>query len=217
MSDFLFNEFSQVSAKQWKQKIQFDLKGADYNKTLVWESNEGIKVRPFYHQDEIEVLDIPKLKKDVEVCQTVFISDEKTANFLAKDALKRGATSIQFEANEPFDITQLLNELVIPTEAGIHFKLQFLSESFLSDLIEKTKDYTTFLNIDLIGNLARTGNWFIDKNKDHQVLDSILKKDNHKINVLAVDATLYQNAGANCVQQLAYTLAHANEYLNHFE
>ncbi len=41
----LFDVFSPVSAKEWKQKIQFDLKGADYNETLVWESPEGIKVK----------------------------------------------------------------------------------------------------------------------------------------------------------------------------
>src|SRR5690606_41593084 len=29
-----------------------------------------------------------------------------------------------------------------------------------------------------------------------------------------VNATTYQNAGANMIQQLAYTLAHTNEYLN---
>jgi len=45
----LFDQFSAVSAKEWKQKIQFDLKGADYNESLVWESPEGIKVKPFYH------------------------------------------------------------------------------------------------------------------------------------------------------------------------
>ena len=31
MSTKLFDDFNQVSSKQWKQKIQFDLKGADYN------------------------------------------------------------------------------------------------------------------------------------------------------------------------------------------
>ena len=49
----LFDEFSAVSAKQWKQKIQYDLKGPDYNETLVWESPEGIKVKPFYHSDDV--------------------------------------------------------------------------------------------------------------------------------------------------------------------
>ena len=48
MSDTgLFSEFPEVSTKQWKQKIQVDLKGADYNNTLVWESLEGINVKPF--------------------------------------------------------------------------------------------------------------------------------------------------------------------------
>ncbi len=216
MSTFLFDEFSEVSAKQWKQKIQFDLKGADYNEALVWESNEGIKVTPFYHQDDFEALDIPSVKKQCAICQSIFISDEETANFLAKDALQRGATAIQFEAHEPFDISELLKGLVIPAKAGIHFNLQFLSESFLFDLIEKTKEHTIFLNIDPIGNLAKSGNWFHDLKKDHAILENILAKTPQNACAFSVDASLYQNAGANAVQQIAYTLAHANEYLNYF-
>ena len=49
----LFSEFIPVSAKQWKQKIQFDLRGADYNETLLWESLEGIHVKPFYHPEDL--------------------------------------------------------------------------------------------------------------------------------------------------------------------
>jgi len=70
-----------------------------------------------------------------------------------------------------------------------------------------------YLDIDLIGNLARTGNWFFNLEKDHEELNKML---NFKTgNLLSVDVSLYQNAGANIVQQLAYALAHANEYLNH--
>ena len=227
MSEFLFKEFSEVSAKQWKQKIQFDLKGADYNETLVWESNEGIKVRPFYHQDEVELLKIPDVKDKVKICQSIFISDEKTANFLAKDALKRGATSIEFEANEPFNIAQLLLNVTLSLSTSlktgsvegslqVHFKLNFLSESFLTDLIEQTKEYKVYFNIDLIGHLAKNGNWFFDHKKDHAILENILKKASQSASIISVDASLYQNAGANIVQQVAYALAHANEYLNHF-
>lgn len=42
MTKHLFKDFDPVSAKQWKQKIHFDLKGADYNESLIWTSNEGI-------------------------------------------------------------------------------------------------------------------------------------------------------------------------------
>ena len=48
----LFNEFEPVSSKQWKQQIQFELKGADYNDTLIWNAPEDIQVKPFYHVDE---------------------------------------------------------------------------------------------------------------------------------------------------------------------
>jgi len=54
MAESLFDDFNPVSSKQWKQQIQYELKGADYNETLLWESPEGIKVKPFYHIDEFE-------------------------------------------------------------------------------------------------------------------------------------------------------------------
>ncbi len=54
MAESLFDDFNSVSSKQWKQQIQYELKGADYNETLIWESPEGIKVKPFYHIDEFE-------------------------------------------------------------------------------------------------------------------------------------------------------------------
>jgi len=217
-NDSLVNEFNSVSAKQWKQKIQVDLKGADYNETLLWKTNEGLEVKPFYHQDDAEQLSILPNKNNVAICQSIFISDEKTANFLAIDALKRGAVSVQFEANEPFDIDELLSN-VIASEAKqsheIYFKLNFLSENFLSDLIERTKELNTFLNIDIIGNLTKTGNWFYDQKEDHQILEKIVNKAAKNTSVLSVDTSLYQNAGATTIQQVAYALAHGNEYINH--
>ena len=216
MSDFLFNEFQEVSAKEWKQKIQVDLKGADYNETLLWKTNEGITVKPFYHKDEFLKLPIVKDKKNFTICQCIFVSEEKTANFLAKDALQRGATSIQFEANEPFDIDILLDKISIDSNGALHFKLNFLSENFLLDLGKHIKDQRAFLNIDLIGGLARSGNWFFNSNKDHAILEHVLQNRSPNVGIISVDASLYQYAGANAVQQVAYALAHANEYLNHF-
>ena len=54
----LFSEFEAISSKQWKQQIQYELKGADYNETLVWESPEGIKVKPFYHLDDTSEIEL---------------------------------------------------------------------------------------------------------------------------------------------------------------
>lgn len=210
MSDSLFDGFPLVSAKQWKQKIQFDLKGADYNETLLTKTNEGVTIKPFYHSDGFEKIDVPKNSEEFKICQSIFISDEKTANFLALDALKRGANSILFIADEPFDIVIVLKNI----DTEIHFQLNFLSENFNIDLLNHAKNNPFFLNIDIIGNLAKTGNWFDNLNADFETIKNISNKNQ---SFLQVNTSQYQNAGATTVQQVAYALAHGNEYLNIIE
>ncbi|MDN3723807.1 methylmalonyl-CoA mutase subunit beta [Aequorivita sp. SDUM287046] len=216
MSKFLFEDFDEVSAKQWRQQIQYDLKGADYNETLVWQSPEGINVKPFYHQDDFkeDCQPIPGQPQSWKIAQSIFIDDEKIANHIAIDALKRGAEAIVFSADEEFDVKEVFTDFPLES-ATIYFQLNFLSERFYKKLIKffSEKQATVFYNIDIIGNLARTGNWFQNLKQDHEILDAILQQKPE--NILSVDAAIYQNAGANIVQQLAYALAHANEYLNH--
>ena len=62
----LFTDFESISTKAWKQKIQADLKGADYNDTLVWKTNESIHVKPFYNDDDIK--DLPLSVGKNKVC-----------------------------------------------------------------------------------------------------------------------------------------------------
>ncbi len=217
MSEFLFEEFDEVSAKQWKQKIQYDLKGADYNETLIWQSPEGINVKPFYHEDDFEEVFQPITGQPTSwnIAQEIFIDDEKIATKIALDATNRGAEAIIFTAAEDFDPRTVFKDFPFDT-ISIYFEFTFLSEAFYGKLVKffSQKKATVYYNIDLIGNLAHTGNWFHNMKKDHEILDTIFQKHISE-NLLSVDATLYQNAGANIVQQLGYALAHVNEYLNH--
>ena len=212
MNTFLFNEFIGTSSAAWKQKIQADLKGADYNETLLWKTNEGITVKPFYSKEDRTntKLDLPI--KGFNICQTIFIDNEKIANSLALDALRRGATSIQFISKKPFNCSLLLQNIDINTIL-IYFRFQFLPSVFLVELSKSINPNKTFIQLDIIGNLAENGNWFINLNEDFRQLDLILKSNK---NCVSVSSDLYQNAGATIVQELAYTLAHANEYLNYF-
>src|SRR5690606_35922697 len=104
MSANLFEEFDAVSAKQWKQKIQYDLGGADYNAELVWQSPEGINVKPFYHADDFEkgFPPIPGQPKKWHIAQNIFIADESIARKIALDALSRGAEAIYFSSEKEF-------------------------------------------------------------------------------------------------------------------
>ena len=211
MSNFLFDEFDSVSPAAWKQKIQVDLKGADYNETLLWKTDEGITVKPFYTQEDAKNTPINLPKNGFNICQSIFIDDEKIANSLALNALKRGANTVQFKASKPFDPKTLLKGF--PGDTPIYFRLTFLDADFQIKLTEFCHSDNTFFQTDIIGNLAENGNWFINLKEDHKQLEKIVAKSK---NCISVSGDLYQNAGANLTQQLAYTLAHANEYLNHF-
>jgi methylmalonyl-CoA mutase len=219
MSNYLFDEFNEVSSKEWKQKIQVDLKGADYNETLIWKNLEGIDVKPFYHQDDFKVAfkEIPGFPKDWNVAQSIFIDDEKIANHLMLDSIKRGAEAIVLTANNEFNIEQVFNEFLVKNTI-IYFDLKFISESFIYNLKHffSSKKASVFYNIDIIGNLAKSGNWFSNLKEDYSTLGKILKQ-NPQENIVSVDGTLFQNSGATMVQQLAYCLSQANEYLNHFK
>ena len=52
----LFEQFPPVTTEEWMDKIQADLKGADFNKKMVWKTNEGFEVMPFYRAEDIENL-----------------------------------------------------------------------------------------------------------------------------------------------------------------
>ncbi|WP_395066457.1 methylmalonyl-CoA mutase subunit beta [Flavobacterium sp.] len=213
----LFSDFESVSSKQWKQQIQYELKGADYNETLVWESPEGIKVKPFYHSDEFEntsELSINTPKESFSILQNIFVHDIKKSNERALDTLNRGAESIRFTIeNETISIENLMQNLPLE-KVTYSFYLPFLS----IDFVTKINDFTTknkaifIIQLDPIGQLCKDGNWFENLEKDIEKLNQIAK--NAASSFLNINSEIYQNAGANSVQQLAYTLAHVNEYFN---
>jgi len=215
--NFLFDEFSQVSSKQWKQKIQYDLKGADYNETLVWESPEGIKVKPFYHSDDaFESYEISSGSSSWAVGQSIYAGNAIMANEKAIKATQRGVEKLSFQIpSQEIKINELLKNIDLK-ENFIYLEMEFLSEKYLQSILDfagNLKEKIHF-NLDVVGHLARTGNWFQSLEKDFATVQNMLEAKPQCM--LSVDVSLYQNAGADMAQQLAYALAHANEYLNDF-
>jgi len=218
MAEHLFEEFNPVSSKQWKQLIQYELKGADYNDTLVWESPEGIKVKPFYHYDEdIVKFDINTTNNAFTILQNIFVHDVKKSNERAFDTLNRGADSIRFTIeNDTVSVDDLMDKLPLKN-TQYFFYLPFLSIDFVNKINAfVTKNQAKcHIQIDPIGQLAKDGNWFDNLDKDFEKLNTISNKIS--IPFLTINSGIYQNAGANMVQQLAYNLAHVNEYFNRIQ
>ena len=124
MVNSLFDEFDKISPAAWKNKIQVDLKGADYNDSLLWRTKEGIVVKPFYTSEDRTNIDIELPKDGFNICQTIFVHDEKIANSLALDALNRGANSIQFKADKTFDFKKLLKGINL-NSTFLYFQFSF--------------------------------------------------------------------------------------------
>ena len=104
-NDKLFQEFPVISTEEWEEKIQKDLKGADYEKKLVWKTMEGFDVKPYYRSEDLkdlEYMDIspsqfPFLRgnktnnNDWEIRQDIFVKDIEGANKQALNALMNGS------------------------------------------------------------------------------------------------------------------------------
>ena len=214
MSHIFTDDFETSSAAAWKQKIQFELNGADYNQTLLTKTNEGITIKPFYHADDFEKISIPSPPSSFKICQSIIIQTAEEANLKAIASIEKGVNSIKFYASKPFELNILFQNL-LNKEIEFQFHLDFLSEQFIEELSQFLNSETLYLNIDIIGNLAKTGNWFSNLNTDFNTLENIIKKNKSSF-IISVNTDLYQNAGANTVQQVAYVLAHVNEYFNKF-
>lgn len=215
----LFNDFEKITSKQWKNQIQFELKGADYNNTLVWESLEGIKVKPFYHNDEdAATIAVSTINTQFSILQEIYVFDTEKSITKANEVLNRGAESIRFIIpTAEIDVVNIINSIQNQPKA-VYLQLLFLDVDVIAKINEEAakQSFEIFVLVDPIHQLEFDGNFYKDGNSDFATLNEINKKATN-INWLTVNASTYQNAGANMIQQVAYTLAHANEYLNRIE
>ncbi|WP_282048980.1 methylmalonyl-CoA mutase subunit beta [Maribacter aquivivus] len=210
----LFENFNPVSEKEWKQKIQYDLKGKDYNEEVVWNSPEGIKVKPFYHAEDLENITVTSSHiTSWNIGQAIYSGNAIMANEKALKYIAKGAEAIRFVIpTDVVDGATLLNNIDL-NAVNVYFDMQFLSKTYITKTLDKVTDSKKIhFQIDPIGHLAKSGNWYESMPSDINLVNDLaaLNIDN----LLSVDVSLYQNAGADMVQQLADALSHANEYLN---
>ncbi len=216
----ILDEFSKIDSKLWNKKIKDDLKKLGHSNITSYNSKENIKIKPFYTSDDLNNL------KNVDsnypdswtICQNISADNSSVANIKALELINKGAESINFIIqNNSIRCKDLLKNIDIE-KIELFFKIEFHSNSFLKSLNDIIKSSSTSFNIsfDPIGSFAKTGSWKSSMNEDLDKLNkniNILEKFN---NVIIVNSGLYQNSGANIFEEIAFTLSHANEYLNHF-
>ncbi|HAQ21621.1 MAG TPA: methylmalonyl-CoA mutase small subunit [Prolixibacteraceae bacterium] len=236
----LFEEFPPVSTRQWMDKITADLKGADFNRKLVWKTNEGIAVQPFYREENLEKLEylnsLPgefpfvrgnKTKSNEWlVRQSIPVIDLDEANKKALTYLMKGVDSLAFEFKESGELTDadlavLLKDIQLDA-VEVNFAGNCCSRKVAEAFAEfvkqgswDPKNIRASVEYDPFGKYALTGKF--RKSQDHAIEKAIKMiqstSELSEFKTLVVNGKNFGNAGSSIVQELAYSLAQGAEYL----
>ena len=234
----LFSDFSPVSTQEWMDKITVDLKGADFEKKLVWRTNEGFKVKPFYRQEDLEGLKtteglpgqypyIRGIKKDNNtwfIRQDITVNDAAEANAKALDILNKGVDSLGFhikakELNAEYLDTLLKDiccecvELNFSTCQRHTLQLAQLLVAYFQKKGYAPEKLKGSLNFDPISKMMQKGKDVSAVIATGKELVETLAAYPH-FRCIAVNSVQLNNAGAYIYQELGYALAWGNEYLN---
>ena len=233
----LFEEFPPISTEAWKEKVVTDLKGADFDRKLVWRTNEGFAVQPFYRQEDFEKLnyldtlpgEFPFVRgtktknNDWYIRQNIFVKDLKEANKKALDILMKGVTSLGFIFTECDLLDEeamavLLNDICLES-VEVNFVCCCKSSKFVSSLASYIKNgkwnpesVAASVSVDPLGTYLLTGKM---PEGAFTELKTLLEETSElkKLRAIAVNGKNFGNAGASVVQELAFALAQGAEYL----
>lgn len=230
----LFADFPEITTSMWEEKILSDLKGADYEKNLIWKSDEGISVKPYYRQEDIDshnylegignLRNLSDAPNGWLICQNVCAgTDHQEANEKIQSALEGGAQAIRLELAETRvpDVAMLEEILAgIPLqETELHFRGCLAADAIYDSLCalatqngSQISQLKGSLGADPLGMMAKTGipiGGFDNIGK----LVLKVKEASPEMKVIDVKGTLIQNSGGNLVEDLAFSLAMASEYM----
>ena len=234
----LFTEFTAPTAQEWLDKIQVDLKGADFNKKLVWRTNEGFNMQPFYRREDVLKLKTPDAlpgefpfvrgnKKDNNewyVRQDIKVTDAKEANAKALDVLKKGVDSLGFKFGGDSVSAEFVETLLEGIECEcveLNFSTCQRKSLELAKILVAYFEKKGYDKEKIVGSI----DWdpmhrIVMRGKDVTAVLAVAPeivetlKDFPKFRCIAVNAGALNNAGAYIVQELGYALAWGNEYLN---
>ena len=230
----LFDQFAPVSPEEWRAKAEVDLKGADFDKKMVWRTNEGFNVQPLYRGVDIENFktteSLPgeypfvrgnKLNNDWRARQNVVVEDVKEANAKLRDLLGKGINSFGLKLTEgaDTDLRTLLNGIdlkKIEINLSACPKCSLTLVKGLVALIKEAgaeQEFEGSVSFDPFKRMLKHG---VPFGGDVVAMASELLKeaaDVKGLRVLSVDADMLNNAGAYIYQELGYALAWGNEWL----
>lgn len=230
----LFDMFPECSYEEWRAKVEADLKGADFNKKLVWRTNEGFNVEPVYRAENIAdfktVDTLPgeypyvrgtRTDNDWLIRQEVLAETPAEANAVAKEIITKGVTSLGFNVTleSEADVKTLLDGIDIK-KYELNFKCcprkAISLAKVLVDYLRNNgllNDFHGSIDFNPMRRALKHGTEFPGDIKAMalELLDVV--KIVPELRVLAVDSYMFCDAGAYIFQELGYALAWGAEWL----
>jgi len=233
----LFTEFQSPTTQEWLDKIEVDLKGADFQKRLVWRTPEGFSVQPFYRREDVEKLATPNAmpgefpfvrgnKKDDNtwyIRQEITADDAKAANAKALDILNKGIDSLSFRIDgsnvTPEFVEQLLDGIYCDI-VEVNFSTCKRHSLELAQILTAYFEKKGYDKEKVVGSIDWDPMEKMLQGKTHA--ESILPlapalvealKDYPHFRCITVNSLYLNNSGAYIAQELGYALAWGNEYM----
>ncbi len=232
----LFDAFSPVSTEEWKAKITADLKGADFDKKLVWRTNEGFNVQPFYRKEDLEGLptigslpgEFPYVRgtrdnNDWLIRQEVQGATDEELNAHARHILDKGAESLGFTFHHgkgDADLNVILKDIDLKKVEINITCCPGKAVSVAEQLVKIIKaagaenEFRGSIDYNPFRRLLKHGLPFPkDAAKEGKALYEAVKEVKG-LRCFAVDSFMFNNAGAFITQELGYALAWGAEWLS---
>ena len=232
----LFADFPPVSTERWMEVITADLKGADFQKRLVWRTNEGFNVNPFYRAENIEGFlstgNLPgqfpyvrSTRKDNVwyVRQDIDVKDYAEGNKKALSLLERGVTSFGFHLpknNLSAENLEILLDGIAPDKVELNFKTCISKTHEMARLVVA---YVTSKNLNVLEcfgsieydpfrKILKKGmdvpNWADDAAEMVKITAPL-----PRYRSISVTGNLLNDAGAYSYQELGFSLSYGNQVL----
>lgn len=230
----LFDQFPPVSTAEWRAKVEADLKGAPFEKKLVWRTNEGFNVQPMYRSEDIADFtttnslpgEYPYVRgtrdnNDWLTRQDILADTPAEANAKALDVLNKGVTSLGFKVSEPTleTVETLLKDIYLPA-VEINFtccpKNSIPLAKALVEYIKKQGVTDTFkgsISFNPMKKALKHGVKFPGDITSMALQLMEIAKDVPGLKLFAVDSFMLSDAGAYIYQELGYALAWGTEWL----
>jgi len=209
-ANHLLEEFPPVTSQSWEEAIRKDLKGADYAKKLIWRTEEGLAVKPYYRAEDLAGLEylnaapgtFPYIRGtratgDWRIREEIVATDPEKANVAGCSAVVAGAEEISFAEvviRNAGDLRMLLANL---PEIPVHFPNA--DEALVRLLAEKKPAVLLSTGKDPFANLAFAA--------------EIISAGPVSLVPFTIHGEEFEESGATAVEEIGFSLAAGIDFL----